>query len=77
MRGHCNGPGGRQWWLGQGSRRTNGHKQSDPRFILKVELPTRFVSGLDTGYKARGEPRKIPKFVNQVKCSAIFRNGEQ
>lgn len=34
--------------LDQGTTRgTNDHKQSDPGFILKVELPTGFVSGLD------------------------------
>lgn len=33
--------------LDQGTRGTNDHKQSDPGFILKVELPTGFASGLD------------------------------
>lgn len=49
--------------MGNGTRIRNGHKGSDLGFILKVELPTEFLNGLDTVCKRRRELRMIPSFL--------------
>lgn len=45
--------------MDKSTRGTNGHKRSDPGFIVKVEIITGFVSGLDTRYKRKGDFKNI------------------